>query len=331
MLRDVSIHRLPSALSYHPAQNAYLIDHDCCKWFWPTRTFARPSLKKVHASACLQESRRSISWKANTVYTRNAKRGTEGTSAGSVLRIYSSLSPGSFGETELTEPVVSTGGTLERAPDLSWVVGEDVVGGQAAGRRRGGNSKREWLSVQPLWQMAEEEAVSSDEVANLLSPSWRVLLLSDGSVTRHLQLLTGSQVSVECLQMEDIGDSLEGLPPGAALIAGPRLQRQVYLKDAQGQVLAYAASWWPAGEVGRHMKEVGQPIWVNFVQQRAELFRDVQRLYLGHSPALERSFGVAGPFWARHYVFYHKGAPLTFIYEVFSPTLQQYIGPSQQK
>jgi hypothetical protein len=40
-----------------------------------------------------------------------------------------------------------------------------------------------------------------------------------------------------------------------------------------------------------------------------------------------RCFGVHGPFWGRQYVFYWDGGkPLTAIYEVFSPKLEQYLG-----
>lgn len=40
-------------------------------------------------------------------------------------------------------------------------------------------------------------------------------------------------------------------------------------------------------------------------------------------------FGQEGPFWGRSYVFWHDGRPLTIIYEVFSPRLQDYLGPWQ--
>ena len=53
------------------------------------------------------------------------------------------------------------------------------------------------------------------------------MLLSDGSVTRHLQLLTGFSVDVECMQMEHVGPAPPGLPPAAALLEGDLLQRQV--------------------------------------------------------------------------------------------------------
>jgi hypothetical protein len=55
----------------------------------------------------------------------------------------------------------------------------------------------------------------------------QIMLLSDGSVTRHLQLMTDQRVEVECLEMRNIGLGREGLPPETALIPGPLVQRQV--------------------------------------------------------------------------------------------------------
>ncbi len=52
--------------------------------------------------------------------------------------------------------------------------------------------------------------------------------------------------------MSNIGESCEGLPPGADVIAGPRVQRQVLLKAGQDRApLVYASSWWSAGQVLR--------------------------------------------------------------------------------
>jgi chorismate-pyruvate lyase len=47
---------------------------------------------------------------------------------------------------------------------------------------------------------------------------------------------------------------------------------------------------------------------------------------LGHSAALEAHFGCPGPFWGRTYFFWHDGAPLTLIHEVFSNSLERYLG-----
>ena len=57
-----------------------------------------------------------------------------------------------------------------------------------------------------------------------------------------------------------------------------------------------------------------------------ELYRDMLDIYCGDSVALESAFEQSGPFWGRHYLFWHHGKPLTLIYEVFSPYLQRYLG-----
>ena len=50
-------------------------------------------------------------------------------------------------------------------------------------------------------------------------------------------------------------------------------------------------------------------------------------VYRGHNKELEAAFGHPGPFWGRHYIFWHGGEPMTLIYEVFSPHLSKYLGP----
>lgn len=48
---------------------------------------------------------------------------------------------------------------------------------------------------------------------------------------------------------------------------------------------------------------------------------------MGHNAKLEKHFGCEGPFWSRQYLFWHDGAPLTLIHEVFSNSLETYLGP----
>ncbi len=50
-------------------------------------------------------------------------------------------------------------------------------------------------------------------------------------------------------------------------------------------------------------------------------------LQQGDSQFLEQQFGRPGPFWGRQYLFWHNGKPLTVIHEVFSPALEQFLGP----
>ena len=55
-----------------------------------------------------------------------------------------------------------------------------------------------------------------------------MLLLSDGSVTRHLQLLTGSVVAVDCLSMAAAAsEDVWQLPLAVSALAHPLLQREV--------------------------------------------------------------------------------------------------------
>lgn len=154
------------------------------------------------------------------------------------------------------------------------------------------------------------------------------MLLSDGSVTRHLQLLTDLRIEVECLEQEEI-HSMDGVPEAVELIPGPHVQRQVFLKNSATQdKLVYATSWWSKEEMDKYMKETNAPIWVNLQSRRAELYRSIERISLGNNEQLAKAFETeqGQPMWGRYYVFYHEGRPLTVIYEVFSNRLDEYLG-----
>lgn len=160
-----------------------------------------------------------------------------------------------------------------------------------------------------------------------LIPAWQILLLGDGSPTRHLQLLTGEPTEVDVIDMSPIGIAADQAPSLIAKVPGPRLRRQVWLRTASGQRLAYATSWWEQSRVDEYLQNRSLPIWASLARLRTELYRDVQGLHYGHSAALAAAFGQPGPFWGRHYLFWHRGQPLTLIYEVFSPYIEKYLGP----
>lgn len=182
-----------------------------------------------------------------------------------------------------------------------------------------------WYPLQPLWQ-GDEEVVRQGLPHQQLAPAWQILLLGDGSPTRHLQLLTGEPTEVDVIDMAPIGFHRDQAPALIEAVPGPRLRRQVWLRTASGQRLAYAVSWWEASHVDEYLQNRSLPIWASLARLRTELYRDVQGIYYGHSPALESAFAESGPFWGRHYLFWHHGKPLTLIYEVFSPYLKRYLG-----
>ncbi len=185
---------------------------------------------------------------------------------------------------------------------------------------------RQWYALDPIWEGGEEQ-VKQGLPHHQLSPPWQILLLGDGSPTRHLRLLTTEKTEVDLIDMSPIGTDEDGAPMQIHSVPEPRLRRQVWLRTASGQRLAYATSWWDANHVDEYLQNRSLPIWESLSQLHTELYRDIQGIYYGHSSALEEAFGEKGPFWGRHYLFWHDRQPLTLIYEVFSPYLQKYLGP----
>ncbi|MBD2578429.1 chorismate lyase [Oscillatoria sp. FACHB-1406] len=183
-----------------------------------------------------------------------------------------------------------------------------------------------WHALEPLWE-GGETVVQDGLPHSQLAPPWQVLLLGDGSPTRHLKLLTREKIEVDVIDMSHIGLSDDGAPQLINAVPVPRLRRQVWLRTASGQRLAYATSWWDAALVDEYLQNRSLPIWDNLASLHSELYRDIQGLYYGNCEALEVAFQEKGPFWGRHYLFWHSGQPLTLIYEVFSPYLQKYLGP----
>ncbi|MBL1177907.1 chorismate lyase [Pantanalinema sp. GBBB05] len=189
---------------------------------------------------------------------------------------------------------------------------------------------QQWHALDPIWQ-GNEAAVQQGLPHSQLAPAWQILLLGDGSPTRHLQLLTGEPTEVDVIDMSAIGMDLDHAPTQIQVVPGPRLRRQVWLRTASGQRLAYATSWWEASHVDEYLQNRALPIWASLARLRTELYRDVQGICYGHSLALEQAFGQPGPFWGRHYLFWHHGQPFTLIYEVFSPYLEKYLGAMQPR
>ncbi|MBD0312140.1 MAG: chorismate lyase, partial [Microcoleus sp. T3-bin5] len=143
-------------------------------------------------------------------------------------------------------------------------------------------NSRTWHALNPLWQGAED-AVQKGLPHTKLAPAWQILLLGDGSPTRHLQLLTGEPTEVDVIDMSLVGEDADGAPEQIVAVPGPRLRRQVWLRTASGQRLAYATSWWEASHVDEYLQNKSLPIWASLARLRTEVYRDVQGIYCGDS------------------------------------------------
>jgi len=182
-----------------------------------------------------------------------------------------------------------------------------------------------WHSLDTIWQ-GGEEIVKIGLPHSQLAPAWQILLMGDGSPTRHLRLLTAEKIQVDVIDMSLIGYDDDNAPADIDKVPAPRIRRQVWLRTESGQRLAYASSWWDANQVDDYLKNRSLPIWESLSSLHTELYRDIQGIYYGNSSALESAFQEKGPFWGSHYLFWHARKPLTLIYEVFSPYLAKYLG-----
>ncbi|MBM5817382.1 MAG: DUF98 domain-containing protein [Cyanobacteria bacterium K_Offshore_surface_m2_239] len=181
-------------------------------------------------------------------------------------------------------------------------------------------------SPRTLWQ-APLADVLEGRAGDLLSGPWKLMVLGDGSPTRHLRLLSGAPLTVSLMAMAPEGPADAERPREVEELEPPLLRRQVWL-TCGGETLGWAESWWNQRQAETCLRDRRQPIWSSLTEGRAELYREVDGLALVEADWLEERFGRAGPYWSRHYRFFRQGRELTVIREVFSPALERWLGPA---
>ncbi len=177
-----------------------------------------------------------------------------------------------------------------------------------------------------LWEEKATAFLVSNDLPKI-SGAWKLMLLGDGSPTRHLQLLTNHETKIRLISMQiDPLFKKEG-PREIDQLKEPLIRRQVWIRN-QNKNLAWAESWWNSEQVSQNLKSKEEPIWKNLTQDRSELFREVDSISIVNSNWLEEEFCFEGPFWSRNYRFFRNKKPLTIIREVFNPLLETWLGPS---
>lgn len=150
------------------------------------------------------------------------------------------------------------------------------------------------------------------------------MLISDGSPTRHLQLLTGDEVEVDLITMQPETELPPQCPNGVQDLVAPYLRRQIW-KRCGGQTVLWAESWWNQQTAQEHLHDPHTTIWHNLMRDPVELRRDIDQLGQVQDEQLQKHFGRTGPFWTRSYRLFKGGQVLTVIQEVFSPALEGYL------
>ena len=185
------------------------------------------------------------------------------------------------------------------------------------------------FSPEVIWKASKENVISGKGNQKLSGP-WQLMLLGDGSPTRHLKLLTGHEVAIKVISMTMETNNENGVPVEVNELDPPLIRRQVWL-ICGNLTLAWAESWWNSKEAEKHLHNKNQPIWKSLTQGRSELFREVDGLALVNANWLKSEFQEEGPFWSRHYRFFRQQKELTVIREVFSPKLEKWLGPISRK
>ena len=100
-----------------------------------------------------------------------------------------------------------------------------------------------WHRIAPRYEATEEDAVADGALLELLSPAWRILLLSDGSVTRHLRLLCPRlrQTRLECLRQGPVPSPSQVGAPAAGLGSARRLRSHRRAHGPEGGAPAHLA------------------------------------------------------------------------------------------
>tara|TARA_Y100001978_G_C23662857_1_gene419588 strand:- start:122 stop:772 length:651 start_codon:yes stop_codon:yes gene_type:complete len=179
-------------------------------------------------------------------------------------------------------------------------------------------------SPKVFWKQKASTFLTQNELPEIPG-SWKLMLLGDGSPTRHLQLLTKKETKVKLIGMEIDELSIKEAPEEINQLKTPLIRRQVWIEN-NDNTLAWAESWWNVKQVRLNLTNTKEPIWKNLTKDRSELFREVDAISIVNSAWLQKQFRSEGPFWSRNYRFFRNKKPLTIIREVFNPYIERWLG-----
>jgi beta-ribofuranosylaminobenzene 5'-phosphate synthase len=160
-----------------------------------------------------------------------------------------------------------------------------------------------------------------------LSKAQRLLLMTDGSVTTLLEVLTGKPVVVKTLLQQVVKADMER---AAALDVeeGDNINyRVVVLKnDDSDQPLVYAESYTPVARLRKALRhdfmKADIPIGRIMTRRKIESRREIRRIEILSNEELSDLFGVPNnvPFLSRTYDIIHHDLVLIRISEIFPST-----------
>ncbi|MEM2124054.1 MAG: chorismate pyruvate-lyase family protein, partial [Methanolinea sp.] len=164
-----------------------------------------------------------------------------------------------------------------------------------------------------------------EKVAGPLSPLQRVLLGTDGSVTRLLELACGAPVAI-VTRLQEVIPADDEVAERLQIHPGDEVNhRIVELVDTHsGETLIYAESYTPLSRLSPSFRDdlmrADIPIGKILEHHRLETRREIMGVSAGpRSPEVAKAFGLGGNplFLSRRYRIIHRDLPLMHIEETF--------------
>ncbi|GMH43810.1 hypothetical protein BSKO_11744 [Bryopsis sp. KO-2023] len=183
-------------------------------------------------------------------------------------------------------------------------------------------SSGSWMAMDepPVWE-GDEHAFMKSTACLALPPAVKMLLLSDGSMTRHIGLIRGEEVLVEPFGKPQRAE-LENIPELCwHKLEGPIVEREVFLRTKTTEPLMYATSWWNEETLSSYMKTMDKPMGTQLSARKVETHKEIDHVFLGESAQLSAALGEKGPFWGRLYTMWSGAKPICILYEVLSGRL----------
>nr|UNJ16360.1 hypothetical protein [Boldiaceae sp.] len=155
----------------------------------------------------------------------------------------------------------------------------------------------------------------------LTNPLILILLLSDGSLTRNLQIITNSNILISAPSFP-LYDNF-GMFYFMKDLSLFNIRREICLIDDNKDNLVYAISWWkiPYNNI---ISSLTIPIGNYFIYNEIDTYKDIYLIEIFKSDFFEKIFSYKGPFFCRYYFLWKDKTIEACFFEVFSPKIAKY-------
>ena len=149
-----------------------------------------------------------------------------------------------------------------------------------------------------------------------------MFLLSEGSLTKSIDSITGEITQIKLINNQNIGicysSKLEACLSG---IMKPQIYRQIWLGNQSNCRLVFASSWWSQEMFYKYLPRQNVALGKMLIENELSMRREMHSIYYVSSKKLEQFFHFQGNIWSRSYTLFNKNKPFVLIQEFLSPGL----------